>query len=169
MQANVSNSQASVRFSKRRRGGATTTSIEVNAQLSMPRTAFSPTGQLTFMEAIRTGMFLHKIYACDRALSNAREGANLREALAVGSTACNLGTAAFGTSGHVLDALMGIEVKVSRTNGAWTVDRARFKSMTQAGTGTGRSVGGVEANVQIGSFIDFTSAVNTGLAALGGS
>ena len=170
VQGNVGNSQASVRFAKRARsGGTSTVSIEVQGQLSMPRTAFSPTGQATFMEAVRTGMFLQKIYACARALSGAREGANLREALAVASSAANLGTAAFGTSGAALDSLMGIEVKVSRTNNVWTVERARFKSMTQAGTGTGRSVGGVEANVQVGTFIDFTGAVNAGLAAYGGA
>lgn len=170
VQGNVGNSQASVRFSKRNRGGGTATvAIEVNGQLSMPRTAFAPTGQRTFMEAVRTGMFLHKVYSCARALSNAREGANLREALDVASSAANLGTAAFGTSGVAMDALMGIEIKVSRTNNQWTVERARFKSMTQMGTGTGQAVGGVEANVQVGTFIDFTGAVNTGLAALGGS
>ena len=170
LQGNVGNSGASVRFSKRARsGGQTTVAIEVNGQLSMPRNAFSPTGQRTFMEAVRTGAFCYKIFQFARALNNARDGANLREGLDVASTTCNLGTAAFGTSGDALDALMGIEVKVSQTAGVWTVERARFKSMTQAGTGTGQSVGGVEANVQVGTFIDFTGTVNAGLAAYRGT
>jgi hypothetical protein len=170
VQGNVGNSGASVRYSKRARsGGQTTVAIEVNGQLSMPRNAFSPSGQLTFMEAVRTGSFCYKIFQFARALHNARDGATLREGLDVASTTCNLGTAAFGTSGDLLDALMGIEVKVSQTAGVWTVERARFKSMTQAGTGTGQSVGGVEANVQVGTFIDFTGTVNEGLAAYRGS
>jgi hypothetical protein len=120
------------------------------------------------MEAVRTGMFCQKIFAFARALSNAQQGMSLGEGLTLASTACNLGTAAFGTSGDALDALMGLEVKVSRTGTTWTIDRARFKSMTQMGTGTGQSVGGVEANVQVGSFFDLTGAVTSGLAALGG-
>ena len=170
IQANSGNSQASVRFSKRgRSGGTSTVSIEVNGQVSMPRQAFSQPGFETFTQAFRTGMYLYRIYSCANALSSAREGANLREALDVAHSTASLGTATFGTSGQALDSLMGIELKVSRTGTQWTVDRARYKSMTQVGTGTGRAVAGVEANVQVGSFMEFSSVVNAGLAALGGS
>lgn len=162
IQANSGNSQASVRFSKRQRsGGQTTTAIEVNAQLSMPATAYSPAGQRTFMSTLRDAAYLWKIISVGRALNNARGGANIGEALQLASTTASLASATFGNSGQAFDSLMGLELKVSETAGVWTVERARYKSMSQMGTGTGQSVGGVEANVQIGTFIDVTEAIAT--------
>ncbi len=167
LQGNNGNSSATVRFSKRARSGsASTVAIELNAQLSMPREAFSLDGQTRFKQALTAGLFIAKIASFGMAVNNAREGMSFPEGLALASTAANLGTAAFGTSGQTFDSLMGLDLKVTRTNGQWTVSRARFKSMRQLGTGTGRRVGGVRANVQVGSFVDFTGPVNDALAAM---
>ncbi len=174
VQGNVGNSQATVRYSKHAvEGGATTSAVEVNGQVSMPATAWAPAGTRTFMSTVRDGMFLNKIVSCVRALAHAQSGASPADAMAVLASSLALGSAAFGTPGPHFDSLMGIEVKVSSTVDAagqshWTVDRARFKSMTQIGTGTGVEVGGVTANVQIGTFIDGTAAVNDGIHALAG-
>ena len=174
VQGNVGNSQATVRYSKHMvDGGATTCAVEVNGQVSMPARAWAPEGTRTFMSTMRDGLFVNKIVTCARALANAQDGASLGEAMAVVSSSLALGSATFGNPGAGFDSLMGIEVRVSNTVDAsgqsrWTVDRARFKSMTQLGTGTGVEVGGVTANVQIGTFIDGTAAVNDGIHALAG-
>ncbi len=161
------NSTAEIRFGKRwREGGSKKITIDVSAALSMPKTAFGAKGAESLM---REAGFLWSIISVARALNKAEKDAKIGEVMNLFSSVLGLGSQVFGNNTN-FDSLMGLDISVSETNGVWSVDKARVKTMTQIGTGTGvtSSSLGVEANVRLGTFIDVGAVLNTGLQKLAG-
>jgi hypothetical protein len=68
---------------------------------------------------------------------------------------------ALGSTSKHLDSLVGLDASLDRVDGVWSKHSAKLKSMTQMGTGTKESVNigvaKVEANVQIGTFVDVSN------------
>jgi hypothetical protein len=66
-----------------------------------------------------------------------------------------------GSASKHLDSLVGLDANLDRVDGVWSKHSAKLKSMTQMGTGTKESVNigvaKVEANVQIGTFVDVSN------------
>ena len=162
---NSGNSMVKMRYSKRfREGGQRLRTLEIQSALSMPKAAFDPAGSQGLM---RDASFLWSLVSVVRSLDKAQEGGGVADAMGVVSSVLKLGSQVFGNTAN-FDNLMGLDVKVTKTDDTWTVNYARIKMMTQIGTGTGVSVGGIEANVKIGSFFDVGGVLNAGLAAMGG-
>lgn len=168
VQANLGNNAIGVRFGKRyMANGKEIAFVEANGQIAVPRTAWSPSGKLSFFNALKQGGMAAALLQFYQALAGAKKGAKLGESLALATAIANLGTMAFGTFGDNVSSLMGVEMKVMRSNGKYTVDKARAKLMTQMGTGTNQQIGPVEANIQVGKFFDFAAPINNALIAAG--
>jgi hypothetical protein len=111
---------------------------------------------------MRNGTLLWNIAYAARGVKRATKGSSVKNTMGLVDASLKLGSEVFGNNAN-FDRLMGLDFKVTETNGKWTVNHARIKLMTQLGTGTGVSVGGVEANVKVGTFYDVSGVLNDGL------
>lgn len=162
---NKGNSAVRVRFAKRfRQGGKRLKTIEVQSALSMPKKAYD------FAEGeklMRNASMLWSIVSVFRALEKAESGGKIGDSMGLVHALLGLGSNVFGNNTS-FDSLMGLDIKVTETDGKWTVNYARIKLMTQIGTGTGVSVGGVEANVRVGKFFDVGGVLELALTKYAG-
>jgi Domain of unknown function (DUF4157) len=160
----LGNNSVKVRYARRfREGGQPINIIDIQSVLSMPKKAFQPAGGESL---VRNGEFLWNVFSVARNLATAEEGGTANDVMNLVSAVLKLGSEVFGNT-KKFDNVGGLDVKVSESGGHWTVDNARVKLMTQFGTGTGVSVGGIEANVKVGTFLDVTGVLAKGLAVLG--
>ena len=146
------NNVAKVRVAKRRReGGQDIVKLDFSGQFSVTRGIAAQSGtRLANSKAIfKAAKSLHS------AVIGAKEGRAIPQISGV-ANALLAGFAALGVAGKNLDFLQGLDANLTWTNGTVSSCSARLKNMTQMGTGTGQSAGPVEANLQIGTFIDIS-------------
>jgi len=170
---NAGNSSVKLRYANRfREGGQRLTIIEIKAALSMPKKAFQLDGINILKDLMRSTPLLWSITSVGLNLNQVKEGGSVGDVMSLVSAVLALGSRVFGNTKN-FDSLGGLDIKVTETEGHWTVENARFKLMTQLGTGTGESVGAkiggvndeVEANVKVGTFLDVSDVLTEGLAA----
>jgi hypothetical protein len=146
------NNLAKVRVAKRRReGGQDVVKLDLSGQYSVPRSLAKDAGSRL---ANAKGIF-KAVKSLYTAVKGAQEGREIPQISGV----ANAMLAGFGTLGIAnkqADFLQGLEANFTWTNGTLSSCSARLKNITQLGTGTGQTVGPVEANVQLGTFTDIS-------------
>lgn len=154
------NNTVKMNIAKRwREGGVQTLSIGVSSQLSLQRFAGQSDGESLIKDASLALSIIHVA----RALGNARDGAKVGEIMDLGQAVVALAAKAVGGYSVGLDRLVGLDITAERTNGQWDNVAARFKMMSQVGTGTNRSIdvgaAEVEANVSVGKYFDVSGTL----------
>ncbi|MCK6570548.1 hypothetical protein L6V77_05470 [Myxococcota bacterium] len=144
------NNLAKVRVAKRRReGGQDVVKLDLSGQFSVPRSLAKDSGSRL---ANARGLF-QSVKGLYTAVRGAQEGRDIPQISGVANALLS-GFGTLGIAGKQADFLQGIEANFTWTNGTLSACTARLKNITQLGTGTGQTVGPVEANVQLGTFTD---------------
>ncbi len=155
------NNFAKVRVSRRaQQGGEDIVKLELGGQYSASRGIAAEAGtRLGGMRAIWSA-----VTNLRTAVKGQKEGKSIPQISGV-ANALLAGFASMGVAGKNVDSMNGLEGSLTWTNGRLTGCAAKIKKMTQIGTGTGNSIGPVEANVQLGTFTDISKEFAAAAAA----
>ncbi len=149
------NNQVKIRVSKRWREGSNTVTIDVKTQFSVARAlANADTGRRVLRNvALGFNLLFGEV-------ASTREGGAIQGIGPFATSVLDI-AGSFGARGRHLDHLVGIDFQAQQNDGQWDKVSARFKNMTQLGTGTGNRIdlgaAKVEANIAVGQFIDLSA------------